>query len=287
MLSTEFHAELDSLWTEFWPATDIKPLAVIDFINLVFFIRQLELQEKERQPVSYRKAQEPIFEADQQQFKWSAFHHLDKDELYSLFNRTGGLIDFVKNIPDYKIWSGYDNGEQLIVPVPELLAKTVRLIDRIDVVNAASRTEMNNYLMNKKDAASKPRWDELPNVEIKKPVIKRQHKIKTWSTSVILLIIFLAGFATAFFYFGNRGTETVMITNSPDTSITSVDSLTAIGAINKGKKTKKIYPAKQLTGKKIKQRAKQKTIATDSINKKNLVTTKKDSNSTADSNIIH
>ena len=272
MLSTELHAELDSLWTEFWPATDIKPLAVIDFINLVFFIRQLELQEKERQPGSYRKAQEPpIFEADQQQFRWSAFQHLDKEELYSLFNRNGGLLEFVKNIPGYKNWSKYDNGEQPIVPVPELLAKTVRLIARMDLVNVASRDEMNNYLMSKKDAASKPRWDALPEVEStkKRTVAIRQPKLRAWNTFVILFILFIAGFATAYFYFGSRSNE-VAIDKIKDTIPTKVDRLIVTEVENKKAKKGKPKPVGQLVKKEKGQAAKQKSKGSRISNNKTL-----------------
>ena len=273
MLSTELHAELDSLWTEFWPATDIKPLAVIDFINLVFFIKQLELQEKERQPGSYRKAQEPpIFKADQQQFRWSVFQHLDKEELYSIFNRNGGLLEFVKNIPDYKNWSKYDNGDQPIVPVPELLAKTVRLIARMDVMNTASRTEMNNYLLSKKDAASKPRWDALPEVKpIKKTVTKHQPKSKAGSSFVILFIIFLlAGFATAYFYFGSRS-NAVAIDKIKDTISTEVDSLLVSEVKNKKEKKGTTKPVGQLVKKEKKQAAKRKIKGSNLVNNKAFV----------------
>jgi hypothetical protein len=270
MLSTGLHAELDSLWTEFWPATDIKPLAVIDFINLVFFIRQLELQEKEFQTGSFRKAKEtPIFESDQQQFRWSAFQHLDKEELYSLFNRNGGLLEFVKNIPGYKNWSKYDSGEQPIVPVPELLAKTVRLIARMEVVNVASRTEMNNYLLSKKDAASKPRWDALPEMEsIKKTVTPRQPKLRAWKTSVILFIIFLAGFATAYFYFGSRS-NVVAIDKIEDTILTKVDSLLVTETKNK-KAKKETKPVGRLVKKEKGQAVTQKTKGSRLSNKKTL-----------------
>jgi hypothetical protein len=272
MLSTELYAELDSLWTEFWPATDIKPLAVIDFINLVFFIKQLELQEKERQPGSYRKVQESsIFKADQQQFRWSVFQHLDKEELYSLFNRNGGLLEFVKNIPGYKNWSKYDNEDQPIVPVPELLAKTVRLIARMDVMNTASRTEMNNYLLGKKDAASKPRWDALPEVKpIKKTVIKRRPKSKAGSSFVILFIIFLAGFATAYFYFGSRSNE-VAIDKIKDTIPTKVDSLLVSEVKNKKGKKGTTKSVGRLVKKEKKQAAKRKTKGSNLVNNKAFV----------------
>jgi hypothetical protein len=271
MLSTELYAELDSLWTEFWPATDIKPLAVIDFINLVFFIKQLELQEKERQPGSYREAQEPpIFEADQQQFRWSAFQHLDKEELYSLFNGKGGLLEFVKNIPGYKNWSKYDNGEQPIVPVPELLAKTVRLIARMDVMNVACREEMNNYLMSKKDAATKPRWDALPEVEPKKKTVAiRQPKLRAWNTFIILFIIFLAGFATAYFYFGSRSNE-VAIDKIEDTILTKVDSLLVTEVENKKAKKGKTKPVGRLVKKEKGQAAKQESKGSGIANNKTL-----------------
>jgi hypothetical protein len=138
-------------------------------------------------------------------------------------------------------------------------------------VNAASRTEMNNYLLSKKDAASKPRWDALPEVKpIKKTVIKRQPKSRARSTSVILFIIFLAGFATAYFYFGSRS-NAVAIDKIEDSISTKVDSLLVSEVKNKKAKKGTTKHVGQSVKKEKKQAAKRKTKGSNLVNNKAFV----------------
>ncbi len=93
MLLNELHAKLDNLWADFWPATELRPLAVVDFINSVFFIRQLDetQSKKERSAAFYGKPVEAsLYSSPQADLRWSSFQHLDKESIYLHFNKIDG-----------------------------------------------------------------------------------------------------------------------------------------------------------------------------------------------------
>jgi hypothetical protein len=207
MLPDEFRAELNKLWADFWPATDIKPLAVIDFINLIFFTRYLEEahEEKEQASVFYSKpAEVPIYGEDQEDMRWSSFQKLDKQNLYVLFNRKDdGLLHFIKSTPEYKKWPKLDKEGQPLVPTPDLLASTVKLISSLEVANGDSRAAINDLLLKKIQTPAEPP-KKVVNINPETKREKQRLTISDWKTSVILLIIFVSGFVLAFFYFGSR-----------------------------------------------------------------------------------
>ncbi len=157
MLSTESRAGLDALWSDFWPATEVKPLAVIDFINSVFFLRYLETIQEQREHLSYNKPFEnSIYNEDQQRFRWSVFRHMDKNQLYQLFNRPeNNVLQFSSATDAYKRWPRFDEGETPLLALPELLLATVKVVSSLDVADATTRDEMNKYLLNKVQADAK------------------------------------------------------------------------------------------------------------------------------------
>ena len=208
MLPTEFRSELDALWSEFWPATDIKPLAVVDFINSVFFMRHLEeVQEKKERAASFynKPVESPVYADDQQEFRWSSFQHLNKHELYQLFNRPeNSLLDFARSTAEYKKWTRYEKEGTPLVAIPELLANTVRMVGSLESADSATRTEMNNYLLNKIEEAAQKPVDVLPTVKFNTQPKKQRSLLQVWNVSVALLVIFISGFAIAYFHFGAK-----------------------------------------------------------------------------------
>lgn len=222
MLPTEFRAELDALWSEFWPATDIKPLAVIDFINSVFFIRYLEeVQEKKERVASFynKPVESPVYAEDQQEFRWSAFNQMDKHDLYQLFNRPGNnILNFARSTSEYKKWSRFDTDGTPLVAIPELLANTVRMIANLPAADNATRKEMNNYLFEKMEVAEQKPSDSLPTVKFNTQPKKRRPILHLWNVSVALLIIFISGFAIAYFYFGAKKNKIAAATISNNSS---------------------------------------------------------------------
>ena len=94
----EWHAKLDELWDDFWPATELTPLAVVDFINSVFLARHLD----EIQP-------QAVFLPEQEDLRWRSFQQLDEHRLYLLFNKKDGVLDFVKSTDAYRKLRKFDD----------------------------------------------------------------------------------------------------------------------------------------------------------------------------------
>ena len=204
----EWHAKLDELWGDFWPATELRPLAVVDFINCIFFTRQLDETQSTRQrsgPFYSEPAEKPFLSPTQEDLRWSSFQHLDEHRLYLLFNKKDGVLDSVKNTQAYSKLRKFDDEGEGLKPIPQLLAKTVNMIKELDSADDATRNLMNEYLLNKAHTASKTRELELSTSSIN-TIPKRPDRAKRrFSNAYILLLLFsLTAFAASFFYFQYR-----------------------------------------------------------------------------------
>src|SRR5215203_7332346 len=207
MTMNEWHAKLDELWDDFWPATELRPLAVIDFINSVFFARQfdeIQLKEVRSEDLAVNPSAQPAFPVKHDDLRWSSFQHLDEHRLYLLFNKKDGVLDFVKNTETYRKSRKFDEAEsEDLKPIPQLLAKTVRMVKDIEAANDVTRNLMNEYLLSKAEAARKTREFELSSSS-NRNVKKTEEPKRLSNIYVLLLLLFLIAFGGTFFYFQNR-----------------------------------------------------------------------------------
>lgn len=205
MTLNELHAKLEDLWSDFWPATELRPLAVVDFINCIFFLRQLEETEskKERSADFYGKSvEQSVFIPGAEDFRWSSIQHLDEQRLYLLFNKEKGVLDFIKNTNAYNKLRKFDDEGEGLKPIPPLLTKTVHLVSELDEADNSTRHLMNEYLLDKAETASKTRELELSTASVNRSTKKPERlKSKFSNVYVLLLIIFLTAFGATLLYY--------------------------------------------------------------------------------------
>ena len=248
MLSTELRAGLDVLWEEFWPATEVKPLAVIDFINSVFFLRYLQIVDEQKEQaarISNDATWVSSYGDDQQRFKWSVFQHLDKTQLYQLFNRPdNNALQFARATEEYKKWPKYLEEEAPLVAVPELLYATVKTLSKAESVDIHKRDEMNNYLLGKMEEQKQPPTKVLALDS--SGIAEKQNRplSKTWNVAVVLLAVFISGFTFAYFYSVSKN----KVAARSSINKATVDS--AIVPLQADNKAKEISPGEKPVSKK-------------------------------------
>ena len=252
----EWHAKLDELWDDFWPATELRPLAVVDFINLIFFARQWDETQssKERsEPFDRNPAEQPGFSLGQEEVCWSTFRHLDEHRLYLLFNKKDGVLDFVKNTQAYSKLRKFDDEGESLKPIPQLLARTLSMVKDLDAADDATRNLMNEYLLNKAQAARKTRELELSTSSINRTQKNPEQAKKRFSNVYILLFLFfLTAFGATSFYFQYRKPNAASLNQGvaiQDSSKQKDTSLVLASEKTSAKKTAKApeKKAKQLT----------------------------------------
>ena len=284
----ELHVKLDDLWSEFWPATELRPLAVVDFINCIVLIRQLDVtQSKNERDLVFNEKhlEKPIYSIDQEELQWNSFQHLDKGSLYLRFNKENGILDFVKNTEAYKRLRKFDNEGEL-KPIPELLAKTVAMVSEQDL-SETNIAWMNDYLLSKADLASKNRDLELAESSLKatsKTNVNATRKLS--SVYVLLFIIFLGGLAATVFYFQSKKPDaTILNQESEQAAIKDNKNDSLLILATEKKPVKKKGAAKKTIKSAKKQAAKKDKPGVIPVDRNNNVDTANEKKTTVDTTI--
>jgi|GEM_PF-6029844 len=270
MLSSEYSAKLDKIWTGFSSTTELHAPAVLDLINSLLFIKQLDEIQAEKgrlSALSGKPVDNPIYTTDLQDLRWSSFHYLDQKSLFELFYRKNGVLEFAKSLPEYSSLQKFEKQGKPIIPSPYLLTETISIINQLNVPDNNIRSGMINYLLQKPEATKKTPLPKIPlaekelqEVAIAPPVVNVSRKAFLSNPLYKLaLFLFLGAIVFAIVYFNwDKSTGTTANINNPATPINTKENDTAsipptttqkleidTAAKKKpGEATKKVLPAK-------------------------------------------
>jgi type I restriction enzyme M protein len=142
MLTAALESKVDQLWDKFWSGGIANPLAAIEQISYLLFMRRLDaLDEKRRGDAEfldqdYRslfagkytdKANE---QRDKDELRWSRFRHLPAEEM--LEHMRDRVFPFIKTLEDGgQVFTQYMQDAVFIIPKASLLVEAVGVIDEI------------------------------------------------------------------------------------------------------------------------------------------------------------
>lgn len=154
MLTQSLKSQIDKVWTTFWTGGVSNPLTVIEQITYLLFIRRLD----ELQILAERRANalsEPIknavYQADEQQLRWSVFKDMDAETMFDLFRKADGVFDFMKNkgASTDSSFNKYMKGATFMIPTPRLLQLVVDLLSAVDMNDRDTKGDVYEYLLSK------------------------------------------------------------------------------------------------------------------------------------------
>ncbi len=153
MLTQELRNDIDKIWNAFWTGGISNPLAVIEQITYLLFIKRLdELQQlKENKATLLNKAiEKPIYLPEQKELRWSSFKDREPEQMHKLFTRDGGVFDFMKNYGSIDSAFGrFMKGAVFMIPTPRLLANVVDMLSGIDMKDRDTKGDVYEYLLSK------------------------------------------------------------------------------------------------------------------------------------------
>src|SRR5688572_4468172 len=85
MITGELKSKVDGVWNAFWSGGIANPMEVIEQITYLLFIKRLDdlHTAKEKQANLLKKPiKNPIFNSEQQNFRWSRFKNFEAAEMY-------------------------------------------------------------------------------------------------------------------------------------------------------------------------------------------------------------
>jgi type I restriction enzyme M protein len=153
MITGELKSQIDKVWEAFWTGGLSNPLTVIEQMTYLLFIRRLdELHTAKEQKASVLKKpiEEPIYDASNQELRWSRFKDMDPEVMHKLFTKQDGVFDFLRNVGSKSAsFSKFMKGATFMIPTPRLLAQVVEMISHIPMQDRDTKGDVYEYLLGK------------------------------------------------------------------------------------------------------------------------------------------
>lgn len=151
MLTPELRTDILKIWNAFWTGGVSNPLAVIEQITYLLFIKRLDelqtLKENESNTLG-TKVENPIYTKAQKELRWSTFKDMEPETMFQLFRKENGVFDFMKNYGNKDSAFGkFMKNANFMIPTPRLLANVVDMISGIDMKDRDTKGDVYEFLL--------------------------------------------------------------------------------------------------------------------------------------------
>jgi type I restriction enzyme M protein len=157
-LAPELKSKIDALWDKFWSGGLSNPLASIEQMSYIIFMKRLE----DMDVVEQKKAQanklphKSIFEGHED-CRWSTWKHYPAEKM--LIHVRDTVFPFIKNIHNGQntIFSEHMKDAVFLIPKPSLLQEAVSIIDDLNITaqNRDTQGDIYEYLLSELKTAGK------------------------------------------------------------------------------------------------------------------------------------
>jgi type I restriction-modification system DNA methylase subunit len=151
MLNPELKKNIDEKWDACWPMSLLKPVAILDLISYLFFLKKIS----ENHPAgekSVNNLDNGFFNSTETgEMESGIIKEMEDESMQTLFNPKKGSIDLVKNYSRSLVFGAFVKGGLLVTPTQKLLANAVGIMKIIEDEAAGKKGKIFEYLLNKKE----------------------------------------------------------------------------------------------------------------------------------------
>jgi type I restriction enzyme M protein len=156
MLTIKLQETLDRNWENCWPVSDLRPIALLDLISYLFFIKKADDLEQIQQTIKNSLTEDFIYPPEIETFTWSNFQNQNAKDIHHLFTKEKGLLDIMSHYSKTKAaYSSYFKSSLLIDPTPKLLFNAIEIINIIETNDQPTREKIIEYLFTKSNLSEK------------------------------------------------------------------------------------------------------------------------------------
>ncbi len=151
MLTAELQKNIAEKWNACWPLNLLKPVAILDLISYLFFLKKLsenhlndEKSVNNKEAVFFQSKEKEIIESGR-------FNELEPESIHSLLTSENAGIDLLKNYTKSLSFGAFVKGVLHVAPTQKLLANAVDILKLIEDQPENIKGEIFEYLLYKKE----------------------------------------------------------------------------------------------------------------------------------------
>ncbi|MBY0474948.1 MAG: type I restriction-modification system subunit M [Nitrosomonas sp.] len=152
MITGAIKNQVDQIWNTFWSGGVSNPLSVIEQITYLLFAKRLdELHTAKESQANLlgETLDNPIFEPQQSELRWSYFKDFDPERKFTVFRDQ--VFPFIKSLNGRagSAYTRFMKDAVFIIPTPALLDKVTNMIDAIPMHDRDTKGDLYEYMLSK------------------------------------------------------------------------------------------------------------------------------------------
>ena len=183
MITGELKSKIDQIWNVFWNGGMASTISIIEQLTYLIFIKDLDEIETRNELKAKRGFKyTPIFNADQQLFRWKNLKEMDVNERYSIFSNTvNGVFPFIRSLGKEKsMFSMHMRNANFGISKPQVLDSVMEKLEKLydsGMTNQDTKGDIYEYMLSKLEGGGTAGQFRTPRhiikmmVELMKPTI--------------------------------------------------------------------------------------------------------------------
>ena len=153
MITGELKSQIDQIWNTFWTGGISNTITIVEQLTYLIFIKGLDETETRNERIAKRlkKDFEPIFKADQQDFRWKNLKEMDVNARHNIFNNSvDGIFPFIRSLGSEKsLFSTYMKDASFGINKSATLDQVIEKLERVDMSKQDIKGDIYEYLLSK------------------------------------------------------------------------------------------------------------------------------------------
>jgi type I restriction enzyme M protein len=152
MITGDLKSSIDAIWSTFWTGGVTNTITIVEQLTYLIFIKDLDESEvrnelKARHGFKYS----PIFNQEQQQFRWKNIKELDVNARHNLFTNTvDGIFPFIRSLgKETSLFATHMKGATFGISKASVLDQVMEKLENIDMSNQDTKGDIYEYLLSK------------------------------------------------------------------------------------------------------------------------------------------
>lgn len=153
MITGTLKSQIDAIWNTFWTGGISNTITIVEQLTYLIFIKDLDETEtrNERMAKRLNKDFNPIFSADQQDFRWKNLKEMDVKARHEIFNNSvNGIFPFIRSLGGEKsLFSTYMKDATFGINKAATLDQVMEKLERVDMESQDIKGDIYEYLLSK------------------------------------------------------------------------------------------------------------------------------------------
>lgn len=152
MITGELKSQIDAIWNTFWTGGITNTITIVEQLTYLIFIKDLDETEKRNERKAKRGFKHtPIFNEDQQNFRWKNLKEIDVNARHNIFTNTvDGIFPFIRSLgKETSLFATHMKGATFGISKASVLDQVMEKLESIDMSNQDTKGDIYEYLLSK------------------------------------------------------------------------------------------------------------------------------------------